>query len=154
MGSDNNIDIWKKVIFNLPSTRKDSHRNSCLRTSLQRTSLSRFRFFTPLSLPGSTILFIAIFLFILPTAASAELLHRFIPDYPRKWGYFLAFCNQNILFAYSMILTGANNFLNAWNILWLAIITVYLSNFFFLLMLTIGYDHLKKSACSASHSRF
>jgi len=142
MGSDN-IDIWKKVIFNLPFTRKTATGIVALGLVYSALVYLGFGFFTPLSLPGSTILFIAIFLFILPTAASAELLHRFIPDYPRKWGYFLAFCNQNILFAYSMILTGANNFLNAWNILWLAIITVYLSNFF-LLMLTIGYDHLKK----------
>lgn len=141
MGSDN-LDVWKKVIFNIPPTRKLATGIIALGLLYSALVYLGLNAFTSLTFHSSIILFIAGFVFILPSIASAELFHRFIPDYPRKWGYFLAFCNQTILFAYSMILTGADNFLNAWNVLWLAIITVYLSNFL-VLMLTIGYNYLK-----------
>ncbi|MFB6215820.1 MAG: DUF2070 family protein, partial [Candidatus Aenigmatarchaeota archaeon] len=72
-----------------------------------------------------------------------QLLYRFLPDYPRRWGYFLGLANQLIIFVYSLILTGANNFVNAWNIFWIGIITVYLSSFF-VLLLSLGYRHVKK----------
>jgi putative membrane protein len=141
MGSDN-LDIWKKVVFNIPPTRKILSAIVFLGFIYSLLVYLGLKAFTRISVNGSIILFIAGFVFILPTITSAELLHKFIPEYPRKWGYFLAFCNQTILFAYSIILTGADNFLNAWNILWLAIITVYLSNFL-VLMLTIGYNYIK-----------
>lgn len=141
MGSDN-LDIWKKVIFNIPSTKKIIGITVILGIIYSVLVYLGLKLFTPISIHGSIVLFIAAFVFILPAVVSAELFHRFIPKYPRKWGYFLAFCNVTVLFVYSMILTGANNFLNAWNILWLAITTVYLSNFL-VLMLTIGYQYIK-----------
>jgi len=141
MGSDN-LDIWKKVIFNIPSTRKIIASTVALGLIYSAFVYLGLKMFTPISIRVSIVLFIAGFVFILPTVVSAELFHRFIPEYPRKWGYFLAFCNLTVLFFYSMILTGADNFLNAWNILWLGIITVYLSNFL-VLMLTIGYEYIK-----------
>lgn len=141
MGSDN-LDILKKVVFNIPSTRNIFTALTVLGIVYSFLVYAGLELFTPMSYSKSLILFIGIFVFILPTVSSAELLHKFLPDYPRKWGYFLAFCNQTILFVYSMILTGANNFGNAWNILWLALITVYLSNFL-VLMLTIGYRYIK-----------
>lgn len=142
MGTDN-LDIWKKVIFSIPSLKKIIAGTlvlGCIYSGLVYLGL---KFFTSIILEPFIIPFIAVFLFILPTLVSGELLHKFIPDYPRKWGYFLSFCNLNILFIYSMILTGANNFINAWNVLWIALTTVYLSNFL-VLMLTIGYDYIKR----------
>lgn len=141
MGSDN-LDIWKKVIFNIPSTSKIIAFTVALGLIYSLFVYLGLNIFTPISIHVSAVFFMAAFMFILPTLISAELFHRYIPDYPRNWGYFLAFCNLTVLFIYSMILTGANNFLNAWNILWLAVITVYLSNFL-VLMLTIGYKYIK-----------
>lgn len=141
MGSDN-LDLGKKIVFNIPSTKKIVLGTIILGFIYSILVYLGLNAFTPISFHVPLIIFIAIFIFILPTVTSAELFHKFIPEYPRKWGYFLAFCNQTILFVYSMILTGADNFLNAWNVLWLAIITVYLSNFL-VLMLTIGYKYIK-----------
>lgn len=142
MGSDN-VDILKKVVFNIPSLKKIIPLIISLSFIYSFLVFLGLEAFTSISVQLPIILFIAIFVFILPTIVSAELFHKFIPDYPRNWGYFLAFCNQTILFIYSIILTGADNFLNAWNILWLAIITVYLSNFL-VLMLTVGYNYIKR----------
>lgn len=142
MGADN-VDIWKKIIFRIPSTRNILAGAFILGILYSILTYLGLKAFTSLSFQPSIIPFIAVFLFILPTVVSAELFHLFIPDYPRNWGYFLAFSNQAILFIYSIILTGADNFLNAWNVLWLAVITVYLSNFL-VLMLTIGYRYIKR----------
>ena len=142
MGSDN-VDIWKKVVFSIPDTKKIVAGLVLLGSLYSVLMYLGLRYFTSLSLTASIIPLIAGFIFILPAVISAELLHTFIPEYPRKWGYFLATCNQLILFTYSIILTGADNFLTAWNILWLAIITVYLSNFF-VLLLTVGYEYIKR----------
>ena len=142
MGSDN-VDILKKVVFNIPSLKKIFASVISLSIIYSVLVYLGLEAFTSISVQAPIILFIAVFVFILPTIVSAELFHRFIPAYPRKWGYFLALCNQTILFIYSMILTGADNFLNAWNVLWLAIITVYLSNFL-VLMLTIGYRYIRR----------
>jgi putative membrane protein len=142
MATDN-VDIWKKVVFSIPSTDNIVLGSVVLGAIYSILTYLGLKAFTSISLQISVIPFIAVFLFILPTLVSGELLHRFIPNYPRKWGYFLAFCNLNVLFIYSMILTGADNFLNGWNILWLAVITVYLSNFL-VLMLTIGYKHIRR----------
>jgi len=142
MASDN-LDIWKKVIFKIPSTKKIFSAIIGLGLIYGALIYLGLNVFAPVSIDSSIILYIAAFTFILPTIISAELFHRFIPEYPRKWGYFLTFCNQNVLFVYSIILTGADNFLNAWNVLWLAVITIYLSNFL-VLMLTIGYKYIKR----------
>lgn len=142
MASDN-VDIWKKVIFRIPSFNKIVSAEVILGLIYSFLTYIGLITFTNIKIQISIIPFIAVFLYILPTLTSGELLHRFIPEYPRRWGYFLALCNQSLMFVYSMILTGANNFINAWNILWLAVITIYLSNFL-ILLLTIGYSHIKR----------
>lgn len=142
MAADN-VDIWKKVIFSIPGTGKLVAGIIVLGGIYSLLMYTGLKAFTSIGFSPSIVPVLAAFIFILPALVSAELLHRFIPEYPRNWGYFLAFCNQAALFIYSLILTGADNFLNAWNILWLAIITVYLSNFL-VLMLTIGYDYIKR----------
>lgn len=147
MPSDN-VDIFKKIIFRIPSAGKIAPAIALL--GLFYSSV----FYLALRLFAGNIVDLAVLdpvffllswllIFLLPGMISGELLHFSIPDYPRKWGYFLAACNQLILFVYLLIFSGANNIVNAWNVIWLATTTLFLSNFF-VLLLTLGYDYVKR----------
>ncbi|MFB6145338.1 MAG: DUF2070 family protein [Candidatus Nanohaloarchaea archaeon] len=137
-----NVDVFKKIIFRIPELRKIIGGIIGLGAIYSALLFLSFQAFTdlPLRYPGMFAFFL---LFTIPTLVSSELLTRFLPDYPRRWGYFLGLSNQLIIFIYSLILTGADNFVNAWNIFWIGIFTVYLSNFF-ILLLSLGYRHMKK----------
>ena len=140
-----NVDIFKNIVFSLPDFR-DTLAAIIVLGFLYSTGLFlALETFTFLNLRYMTIFFIAVFAFIIPSTVSGELLYRFLPEYPRKWGYFLALSNATILFVYGLILSGANNYTNAWHIFWIAVITVYLSNFF-VLLLTVGYDYVTRIA--------
>lgn len=147
MATDN-VDIFKKIIFRIPTARR-------LATAITLLGLVYSGLFylavhafagnlvdlpslTPALVPALWLL-----TFVLPAVLSGELLHRLLPDYPRKWGFFLAMCNQFVLFIYMLVFSGANNIVNAWNIIWLATTTLFLSNFF-VLLLTLGYNHVKR----------
>lgn len=142
MGTDN-IDVFKKVIFHIPKLKKILAITIGMGAIYAAAMFFSFSAFAAEGLSVIIIPFIAVFVYILPALASGEILYRLLPDYPRKWGYFLAMSNQMILFVYSLVLTGADNLVTAWNIIWLGLITVYLSNFF-ILLLSVGYTHLKK----------
>ncbi len=140
-----NVDVFKKIIFSIPSAKKILSAIIGLGFIYSALFYISSQLFTPVQLNAWIVPLVAFLVFILPTVASGELLHRFLPDYPRKWGYFLAFSNQTILFVFSLILTGANNFANAWNVFWISLLTVYLSNLL-VLLLTVGYNHVKRVA--------
>lgn len=147
MGNDN-VDIFKKIIFHIPATRKVLTATLLLGTLYGAVFLAFLKAFAgnlidPIYFTLSIIPPISLLIFILPSVVSAELLHRILPDYPRNWGYFLATCNQLIIFVYSLIFSGANSLAIAWNIVWMGIITLFLSNFF-VLLLTVGYKHISK----------
>ncbi len=138
-----NLDIFEKVIFHIPSTKKTATLITSLGTLYSVAFYIMLGMFTRHSLEPNMIPLLAFFLFIAPCFVSGELLHRFLPDYPRKWGYFLMLSTQLIIFIYTAILSGANNFVNAWNIFWLGLITVFLANMI-VLILSVGMEHLSK----------
>lgn len=147
MAADN-VDIFKKIVFSIPSSRVNA-------AAIALTGLLYGAFFyaslkmfagnlVNTSMMGPVwILMLGLLLFILPALISGELLYLFLPDYPRNWGYFLALVGQLVFFVDSLILSGANSFINAWNLLWLGVIAVYLSNFF-ILLLTLGDRYWKR----------
>ena len=142
MGSDS-VDVFKKLVFSIPPMRKVLPGILVFGTLYGVLTYLGFRLFTPQEVLPASVLYLSLLGYILPALASGELLHVFIPDYPRRWGYFLAFCNQFTLFVYGLILTGADTFGTGWGVFWLALITVYLSNFV-VLMLTLGYGYLER----------
>lgn len=142
MGADN-VDIFKKIIFSLPSLRSQLIASVALSLFYSSASYLAFRSFTPLDIFPMLIPVSALLLFLLPTLAAGELFYQVINGYPRKWSYFLSLVNQLIVFLYLLILSGANNAANAWSIIWLGFITVCLSNILVLIM-SVGMDQLKK----------
>ncbi|MFB6190194.1 MAG: DUF2070 family protein [Candidatus Nanohaloarchaea archaeon] len=149
MATDN-VDIFKKVIFRIPSTGKTAAAMAGLGMLYSGVFYLALRAFAgnlldPSALDPALVPAFWLATFLLPGVASGELLHRLLPDYPLKWGYFLALCNQLVLFIYMLVFSGANNLVNAWNVIWLATTTLYLSNFF-VLLLTLGYSHVKRIA--------
>lgn len=142
MGADN-VDIFKNIIFQLPSLRSQLAGIIALSFVYSGIAYLAFRAFAPLDLYPLMIPVSALLIYLLPTVFAGELFHRVIPPYPRHWSYFLALVNQLILFLYSLILSGANNPGNAWSIIWLAFITVYLSNILVLIM-SVGMKYLKR----------
>ncbi|MFB6143906.1 MAG: DUF2070 family protein [Candidatus Nanohaloarchaea archaeon] len=138
-----NVDIFKKIVFSLPGFRNTFSAVIVLGFLYSFLTYLSIQTFTFLDLSPISMFFLALLGFILPAAVSGELLYRFLPDYPRRWGYFLALSNETILFVYGLILSGADSFSNAWHVFWIALITVCLANFF-VLLLTIGYDYVGK----------
>jgi len=82
---------------------------------------------------------IAFALFLVPGLVAAELYYIFLPEYPRKWGYFLSLVDQFIIFMFSVLLTFSDTFPIAWNVIWLGLTTLYINNFF-VLVLSVGPD--------------
>lgn len=147
MGTDN-VDVFKKVIFSIPELRKILAVITGLGIIYSVITHFSFSAFADQALSWVIIPFLALFVYIAPAIASGEVLYRFLPDYPRKWGYFLAMCNQAILFIFSLVLTASNSIITTWNIIWLGLISVYLSNFF-VLLLSVGYENLRKISLSS-----
>lgn len=142
MGTDN-VDVFKKVIFKIPELRKVLAAIIGLGAVYSVITHASFSAFAGTALNPVIIPFLAFFIYIAPAILSGEVLYRFLPDYPRKWGYFLAACNQAILLVFNLVLSLSGNIVTTWNIIWLGLITVYLSNFF-VLLLSVGYQHLRK----------
>lgn len=138
-----NLDIFKKIVFNLPSFKNTLAAINLLGVVYGVLMYLSIRAFTNIDLNAAVLPYLILFLFITPTLISGELSHRLLPQYPRKWSYFLAASNQLILFIYSLILSGANNLANAWSILWLGLITLYISNFI-VLTFTLGSKYIKR----------
>ena len=142
MGTDN-VDVFKKVIFSIPELRKILSVIIGLGIVYSAITLFSFSAFADQALSLVIVPFLALFIYIGPAIASGEVLYRVLPDYPRRWGYFLAMSNQAILFVFSLVLTASDSIVTTWNIIWLGLISVYLSNFF-VLLLSVGYEHLRK----------
>src|SRR6056297_588544 len=127
MGADN-VDVFQRLVFSVPPLSRQLPAMAVLGVVYSLVAFAAFRAFTPLSPEPSTLIPIAGLLFILPFLFAGELFHRVLPRYPRTWSYFLALINQLVTFVYALILSGANDVGNAWSIVWLLFITVYLIN--------------------------
>lgn len=142
MATDN-LEIFKKVIFHLPSLKATMGLMAAL-SSLYSVVL--FLMVDTLLLDSVRVYLVPLFilsLFLLPGVVSAEIYHFLLPNYPRRWGYFLSLVNQLIIFFFSVLLTFADSFTVAWQIIWLGLVTLYINNFF-ILILSVGPDHMRR----------
>lgn len=138
-----NVEIFKKVIFGLPE----------LKTTLAAYLVlgivySGLIFFVidSLLVELKGLLFIpllALFLFILPGIVSSELYHLLLPEYPRSWAYFLTTVNQLVIFLFTMAVALSDNVVTAWRVVWIGLTTLYINNFF-ILLLSVGPKWMKR----------
>ncbi|MBC5792630.1 MAG: DUF2070 family protein [Nanohaloarchaea archaeon] len=135
-----NVTAFKTIIFRIPD----------LRFSLGMILFSALLFasgfygflgiFTTIDVGFFTVL-VPVLSLSAASIASGELFHNFLPEYPRKWAYFLSLSNLTILYLYGLMLLFTNSFEAAWNVFWLGLVTVFLSNLL-VLMLTLGYQRI------------
>lgn len=129
-----NLEIFKKVIFRLPELEKTVKlmlATSILYGALLFVLLSEGLglFYDPIP-----VFLMAFLMFLIPGILSAEAYSFLLPDYPRKWGYFLSLVNQFIIFLFASLIAFSDNFGEAWSIIWLGLSTLYASNFFVLVL--------------------
>ncbi|PHQ37437.1 DUF2070 domain-containing protein [Halorubrum persicum] len=142
MGADN-VDVFQRLVFSVPSLSRQIPAMALLAVAYSVVAFTAFSMFTPLSPEPSTLLPVAVLLFLLPFLFAGELFHRVLPGYPRTWSFFLALTNQLVTFVHVLVLSGANDVGNAWSIVWLLFITVYLINIL-VLVISTGIDHYKR----------
>ncbi|WP_424015353.1 DUF2070 family protein [Halorubrum xinjiangense] len=138
MGADN-VDAFQRFIFSVPSLRVQSAALVVLSAVYAVGTFGGIWLFTPFAPDPSRIVPVAALIFLIPFVVAAELFPRVLDGYPRPWSYFLALTSQSVLFVYALVLTGANNVGNAWSIIWLSFITLYLINILVLVVST-GID--------------
>lgn len=144
MGRDN-LDVFEKIVFHIPSSKSSLVAMMILGAFYSLALYLSFHYFTNIPVYPALIPYLALVLFITPAIISGEVFHKFLPNYPRHWGYFLALGNQLFIFTYSMILTGANNSITAWRIAWLGLITVFLVSVL-VLSLSVGTEYINRIA--------
>lgn len=142
MGADN-VDVFQRLVFGVPPLTVQIPALVALSVVYSLLAFVAFSAFTPLSPDPSSVLPVAALLFLLPFLFAGELFHRTLPDYPRSWSFFLALVNQFVLFVYALVLSGTNNVANAWSVVWLLFITIYLVNILVLVVST-GIDRYKR----------
>ncbi|AHG01383.1 membrane protein (plasmid) [Halostagnicola larsenii XH-48] len=142
MGADN-VDIFKHIVFSLPPLWVQVTAMVLLSPVYAALAYLSFNAFAPVALRPEIIPLVALAIFFVPAFVAAELFYHALPDYPRHWSYFLALTNQLFVFVYALILSGADNGGNAWRIIWLALITVSLTNVL-VLTISVGYERLKR----------
>ncbi|WP_144798705.1 DUF2070 family protein [Halorubrum depositum] len=142
MGADN-VDVFQRLVFSVPPLKAQLPALVALSGVYSLLAFVAFSAFTPLSPEPSSVLPVAVLLFLLPFLFAGELFHRLLPNYPRSWSFFLALVNQFVLFVYSLVLSGANDVGNVWSIVWLLFITIYLINILALVVST-GIDRYKR----------
>lgn len=142
MGADN-VDVFQRLVFSVPPLKVQLPALVGLSAVYSLLAFVAFSAFTPLSPEPSSVLPVAVLLFLLPFLFAGELFHRVLPRYPRSWSFFLAAVNQFVLFVYSLVLSGANDVGNVWSIVWLLFITIYLINILALVVST-GIDRYKR----------
>jgi putative membrane protein len=138
-----NLEIFERLIFRIPSLSKLLPAIILLGSIYSGLFLLSTAAFTSIQIKLYYLPLTVILAFITPTLIASELFYFSFKDFPRKWSYALALINQTIFFIYSLILTGADNFTNAWRIFWIALLTLYLFNFF-VLLITQGYRNIIK----------
>lgn len=142
MGADN-VDIFKHIVFRLPSLPVQITALVGLSPLYAALAYLALNEFAPVELEPWIIPVGAFVIFLGPFAVAAELFYHALPDYPRHWSYFLALTTQLFLFIYALILSGADNGPNAWQIIWLALITVSLTNVL-VLTVSVGPEQLRR----------
>ncbi|EGQ43461.1 MAG: putative membrane protein, DUF2070 [Candidatus Nanosalina sp. J07AB43] len=138
-----NLEIFKKVVFHLPSFRKTLGLSLVLGVLY---SILTFFFINELLIDAISIGSIPMFAFIfylIPGFSASEVYSLLLEDYPRKWGYFLSMVNQLIIFLFTLIVTLSDSFSTSWQIIWFGLITLYVNNFF-VLTLSVGPKYIRR----------
>ena len=138
MGADN-VDAFQRFIFSVPPLRVQAAALVVLSAVYAVGTFGGIWLFTPFAPDPSRIVPVAALIFLIPFVVAAELFPRVLDGYPRAWSYFLALTSQFVLFVYALVLSGADNVGNAWSIIWLSFITLYLINILVLVVST-GID--------------
>ena len=138
MGADN-VDAFQRLVFSVPRLRVQAAALVLLSGVYGVATVAAITVFTPFALDPSRIVPVAVLIFLVPFVVAAELFPRVLDGYPRPWSYFLALTSQFVLFVYALVLSGADNVGNAWSIIWLSFITLYLLNILVLVVST-GID--------------
>ncbi|QAU11979.1 DUF2070 family protein [Halorubrum sp. BOL3-1] len=138
MGADN-VDAFQRLVFSVPRLRVQAAALAVLSAVYGIATVAAITLFTPFAPDPSRIVPVAVLIFLVPFVAAAELFPRVLDGYPRSWSYFLALTSQLVLFVYALVLSGANDVGNAWSIIWLSFITLYLINILVLVVST-GID--------------
>lgn len=142
MGADN-VDIFKKIVFGLPPLRIQILAMVLLSFVYSALVYLAFTVFAPIQLFPLMVPIAALSIFVLPSISAGEIFYRLFSGYPRSWSYFLALVNQAILFVYGIILSGSDNLANAWSVIWITFITIYLVNILVLIM-SVGIENYKR----------
>ncbi|MFC6771928.1 DUF2070 family protein, partial [Halorubrum pallidum] len=142
MGADN-VDVFQRLVFSVPSLSVQIPALAGLSLVYSAIAFAAITAFTPIDSAPASVLPVAILLFLLPFAFAAELFPRTLSRYPRTWSYFLALTSQFVMFVYALVLSGANDIGNAWSIIWLCFITLYLLNIL-VLVISTGIDRYKR----------
>ena len=142
MGMDN-VESFEWIIFRIPDVKTSLAAIAGLSFVYSFFMYLGFLNFTSLPIEPNMILYLAILLFAAPAIIAGEIFSLVLPDYPRHWGYFLVAANQLFTFVFGMILTGANSSVNAWRIVWLGLITLFLVTTL-VLTLTLGARYIKR----------
>ncbi|WP_096390904.1 DUF2070 family protein [Halopenitus persicus] len=142
MGADN-VDVFQRMVFSLPSLKVQIPALVALSLLYSFGMRLAFTVFTPIRLSIPLVLVAGSLVFLVPFLVAGELFHQVLPRYPRSWSYFLALFNQFVLFIHGLILSGADTTGNAWSIVWLAFITVHVTNVLVLLIST-GIEYYKR----------
>jgi len=138
VGADN-VDAFQRLVFSVPGLRVQAAALVVLSAVYGVGTFGALWLFTPFAPDPSRIVPVAVLVFLLPFLAAAELFPRVLDGYPRSWSYFLALTNQFVLFVYALVLSGVNSVGNAWSIIWLSFVTLYLINILVLVVAT-GID--------------
>lgn len=142
MGMDN-VESFEWIIFRIPGAKASLTAMTLLSFVYSFFMYLGFSRFTSLPLEPAIIIYLAVLLFAIPALVAGEALYLLLPDYPRHWGYFLVAANQFFTFIFGMILTGANSSVNAWRVVWLGLITLFLVTTL-VLTLTLGAKYIKR----------
>ena len=138
MGADN-VDAFQRLVFSVPRLRVQAAALVLLSAVYGILTVAAISLFTPFAPDPSRVAPVAALIFLVPFVVAAELFPRVLDGYPRAWSYFLALTSQFVLFVYALVLSGADNVGNAWSIIWLSFITLYLINILVLVVST-GID--------------
>lgn len=144
-----NLEIFKKVIFHLPELK---YTVLAYISAGIIYSIFTYLLISELLISAVNVFVIPLFavlLFIMPGVAASEFYHFILPDYPRRWGYFLSLVNQLIVFLFTVLVSVSDNFTVAWQILWLGLTTLYINNFL-VLLLSVGPDNIREISILSS----
>jgi len=141
MGADN-VDVFQRLVFSVPPLSRQLPAMVILAVAYSVLAFAAFSAFTPLSPELSTLLPIAVLLFLLPFLFAGSCSTAFSRSIRGRGASFWR-CSTSSSCSSTPWFSGANDVGNAWSIVWLLFITIYLINILVLVVST-GIDRYKR----------